>query len=103
VIQEIKEYDRIGRAQLHKIGFPTFFASIPGLMARTRVVPARAIAEQREDETLIDCPCGHHPVVTDVLRPCTGDCERYYVAYDDHAFVVYGGLTPPDGARAAQA
>lgn len=90
-----REFDALGRQVPRPFRFPSFIAGIPGLMERMRVVPARAIEEQGEVETLVACPCGAHPIVTAALKPCPGECERYYVAYGDHTFVAYGGIEPP--------
>lgn len=92
------DYDRLGRRQPTRLGWPRILRSIPGLLERSRIVPAAAIAEQAHDDegdySLVACPCGHRPIVRSSLKKCDG-CERYYVAFGASVFVTYGGMEVP--------
>lgn len=70
---------------------------LPGFGERVRRVPARAVLEGDAEgaELLIECPCSARPIVTTVIAPCPGECERWYVGAQGYAYVVYGGMAVP--------
>lgn len=70
---------------------------LPGFGDRVRRVPARAVLESDAEgvELLLECPCGAKPVVTSVIAPCPGECERWYVCAQGYAYVVYGDMQVP--------
>lgn len=88
-----------------KIDIGLAVRAIPGLAGRLREVPARAIAEEGEDEhgrfALMTCACGQNPIVRSELTKCDG-CERWYLLITG-PWVLYGDMDVPDGKPGALA
>jgi hypothetical protein len=91
------EYDALGRKVPRKIGLDLALRRFPALVERMREVPARAIAEEGEDDegafALVECPCGQKPIARSKLTPCSG-CERWYLK-ETSVLVLYGDMELP--------
>lgn len=99
------EYDIHGKVE-RKIGLDLAFRRFPALVARMRQVPARAVAEEGEDDqgrfALMTCACGQNPIVRSELTKCDG-CERWYLLLERSPWVLYGDMDVPDGKPGALA
>jgi hypothetical protein len=91
------EYDAFERKVPKKIDLGLALRAFPALAARMRVVPARAVVEEGEDDeglfALIECPCGQRPIVRSTLTAC-GGCERWYLK-GASVLVLYGDMELP--------
>lgn len=97
--------DRLGRRQLHTLTMAHYILAIPGLSHRTRRVPARAVVQEDEDGAMVECPCGHKPVVPEMqaepgnvqsgMLRCGGDCGRWYYYDGVRVYALYEGDPPP--------
>lgn len=92
-------YDLHGRREPRRLDLNLMLTAIPGFARQFRRVPARAVAEDGEDESgrfaLVSCPCGSRPIVRDSLAKCSG-CERFYaLSASGRVFVTYGEMDPP--------
>jgi hypothetical protein len=102
--QELKGYldrrDKIGRKDFFTWDPLRFIAAMPQLyLPRMRKVPEQGIAEVRDHEVLLNCPCGHHPTLdrdADSWVKCSG-CERNYLELipDAGVYVLYGAMPVP--------
>lgn len=98
--KSLGQTDRLGRPQDFTTagGASWQIATFPHLhLPRMRKVPPRAIAETRDNEYLIECACGAHPVIErdlDEFQQC-GGCQRYYLAWREDPWVFYGDMPVP--------
>lgn len=95
-----RERDALGRKQPRRIPVTTFLSTARHTASEhLRKVPSRAVEEQGRDDagdySLVNCPCGGHPVVRALIAQCPGGCERWYVAPGAQVWVVYAGMEPP--------
>lgn len=93
-----RRYDRLHRLEPRQFPITTFLRAVPGLPARMREVPRRAIVDEQlqedAEEVLLKCPCGHQPAIPrNDLTKCAG-CERWYF-WAIRAWVIYGEMEPP--------
>lgn len=97
--KDYRRTDRMGRIVPRMLPVTTFLEAIGGV-EHVREAPSSAIVEERENEVLVQCPCGGHPVVEpDIpwgLTKCVG-CERSYKVTRGRLFVVYGDRTQIPG------
>lgn len=94
----VDQKDRLRRKDMAEWSASRFIARMPWLfMPRMKRVPKQGIEEDTDAEFLLNCPCGHRPILVrerDEFQKCPG-CERYYVAFNDAVFVLYGDMPIP--------
>lgn len=87
--------DRLGRGQLRPFDTLPWVLRLAARDGRVREVPGAKVVEEREDEALVECPCGHRPIVERTLRQCPG-CQRWYILMR-RVWVVYADMPVPGG------